>query len=54
MAEPVDSAVSSPGAYGILAGVLGALALPAAFFPHSVGFASPPIWLYILHDCAML
>ena len=36
MAEPVDSVISSPGAYGALGAIYGALAVPAALFPHSV------------------
>ena len=36
VAEPVDSVVSSPGAYGALSAIYAALAVPAALFPHSV------------------
>lgn len=36
VAEPVDSIISSPGAYGVLGAIYTALAVPAALFPHSV------------------
>ena len=36
VAEPVDSVISSPTAYGVLGAIYSALAVPAALFPHSV------------------
>ena len=48
VAEPVDSIISSPGAYGVLGALYTALAVPAALFPHSVMFHKLHIALHFL------